>query len=688
MVPIRKENLLAWGELPLLRGLPESVDVQADLSGVGVFLSIAQTKSAARLALPVGRPEVARWVACFRYEPFWMKPQVGDGNQIAAIPRETQSLLAELPGGQVALIIPLLDGAFRCALEGGPDGQLLLVAESLDPAVVTRQVCGLFVAAGDDLYTLLEQAAAAIAAHLKMGRLRKDKSLPALADDFGWCTWDAFYQEVSHEKIRAGLQSFKAGGIEPRTLILDDGWQSVGPPEGDSAPRLTAFAANEKFPGDLTPTVAMAKQEFAIKTFLVWHALQGYWGGVDPERFADFDAHAVPRNFGEGILEHFPDANSKYWGAHAGIIPARHIHRFFHDYHRHLRLQGVDGVKVDNQSTTEGLARGEGGRVALLRTCREALEGSAHTHFAGRLINCMSCGNDILYQTLNSTLTRTSTDFWPKRPETHGLHLCTNAQVGLWFGNFVHPDWDMFQSGHAWGAFHAAGRAVSGAPVYVSDQPGEQNFELLRKLVCSDGSVLRCASPGLPTRDCIFADPCTDNVLLKIFNRVGDLRSGGGGGGVIGVFHCSYEADPARQRKISGTVSPADIPNLPGEDFLLYLHNADTIELIGRDDAVPLTLTQGEWEIATIVPIDADGFAPLGLMDKLNTGQAVMRVERRSATAVRVQLRDGGKFAAYCEHPPTHLHADARKLVIHYADGLLKANIPVTGRPVLLTIEW
>ena len=41
----------------------------------------------------------------------------------------------------------------------------------------------------------------------------------------------------------------------------------------------------------------------------------------------------------------------------------------------------------------------------------------------------------------------------------------------MWFGEFIQPDWDMFQSGHRMGALHAAGRAVSGGPVYVSDKP-------------------------------------------------------------------------------------------------------------------------------------------------------------------------------------------------------------------------
>ena len=65
----------------------------------------------------------------------------------------------------------------------------------------------------------------------------------------------------------------------------------------------------------------------------------------------------------------------------------------------------------------------------------------------------MSCVERDAVQRLNSNLTRTSTDFWPNRPETHSRHLYDNAQVGAWFGEFVQPDWDMFQSGHPSGSF-------------------------------------------------------------------------------------------------------------------------------------------------------------------------------------------------------------------------------------------
>ena len=68
----------------------------------------------------------------------------------------------------------------------------------------------------------------------------------------------------------------------------------------------------------------------------------------------------------------------------------------------------------------------------------------------------------------------------------------------------MQPDWDMFQSSHERGAFHAAARVVSGGPVYVSNKVGAHDFELLRKMVLSDGSVLRADLPGRPTLDCPY----------------------------------------------------------------------------------------------------------------------------------------------------------------------------------------
>ncbi len=47
---------------------------------------------------------------------------------------------------------------------------------------------------------------------------------------------------------------------------------------------------------------------------------------------------------------------------------------------------------------------------------------------------------------------------------------------------------------------------VSGGPVYVSDRPGAHDFDLLKRCVLPDGTVLLAAQPGRPTADCLFVD--------------------------------------------------------------------------------------------------------------------------------------------------------------------------------------
>jgi hypothetical protein len=54
---------------------------------------------------------------------------------------------------------------------------------------------------------------------------RSRKEVPAAADVFGWCTWDAFYSRVSAAGIEAGLRSLADGGVPPKLVIIDDGWQ-------------------------------------------------------------------------------------------------------------------------------------------------------------------------------------------------------------------------------------------------------------------------------------------------------------------------------------------------------------------------------------------------------------------------------------------------------------------------------
>lgn len=656
------------GEL-LLSGLNDQISMIPDPRQVGAFLHFSATSPSHLHTWPIGTIEhLQHFMACHRNEPFWMIPTAGNSGD--PIPIETQSLLVERSNHTYLLLIPLIDEPLRASLQGSVSitDAIELVAESGDPAVTATTLVGLYLALGEDPYSLVEQSAASVAGWLKSCRLRREKPLPDFMDYFGWCTWDAFYQDVTHEKVRQGLESFISGSIKPRYIILDDGWQSEhSTPTGER--RLTAFAANEKFPGDLANTISMAKQDFGIQHFLVWHALNGYWGGVDGSLLTGYNVRDTSRQYSPQISRISPGVVN-YWGTNVGVVPPEHIDRFFHDYHRHLRQQGVDGVKVDNQAALEGLSDGSGGRVTMMRRYHEALEGSTSVHFRGALINCMSCSSEMIYSALNSSLTRTSTDFWPNRPETHGLHLYTNAQVGMWFGEFIHPDWDMFQSGHNMGAFHAAGRAVSGAPVYVSDKPDEHDFALLHKLVLPDGSILRARGVGRPTLDCLFHDPTREDILLKIFNH--NLQAS-----VVAVFNarCCKNAPELR-----GALCPTDVPGLyglqnPGQQYVVYAHNSAEMRILERDQTWPIIMPPLSFEIFTIVPI-LDGLAPIGLPDLFNSAGAVLTKGYVYPGSYQITLRGGGRFLAWCHHSPTQV--EANRVPIDYTYDQITHSLLIT----------
>jgi raffinose synthase len=666
------EKTLRDGSRLLVDGLDEGLSLELDALENGAFLVAKAAASATRLVFSFGAiPALERFTACHRYEPYWMKPCAG--TKLSEVPPETQSLVAKLTDGTFLLVVPVYDELTRFSLRGREDGALALVGETGDAFTPSLGGLALYVATGTDPFELVRVGAESVAKKLGGTKLRKEKPVPRAFDELGWCTWDAFYQEVSEANVVRGLESLRAAGTPPRFLILDDGWQQTNL-RATGEKRLIGFGANEKFPSGLAAFVERVKKAYDLHTVIVWHTIVGYWGGVDGDELPGYGVIEQTRQFGDGVLFHEPSFNHEWWGNLVGFVPASESARFFDDYHASLARAGVDGVKVDSQAVLEGISTGQGGRVAVSLAYRKALEASVTKHFGGTLINCMSNAQETFYASPDSTLLRTSMDFLPNRPESHGAHLYANAQVGLWFGEFMVPDWDMFQSSHAWGAYHAAGRAVSGGPVYVSDKPEAHDAEVVARLVCSDGSVLRCDAPGRPTLDVLFSDPTREDVLLKIWNRVGAA-------GVVGVFNARAGRADAPCPVLSGDVGPDDVVGIKGDAFASFRHSTQTLERVAMHERKRLSLGERAYEIFSFVPIEHD-FAAIGLGNMLNAHGAVRSLAWDGERAVTVTLADGGALVAYSARRPRAVEASGNKADFEYEakTGALRVSMPLRGR--------
>ncbi|KAL4193259.1 hypothetical protein AMTRI_Chr06g176030 [Amborella trichopoda] len=590
------------------------------------------------------------------------------------------------------LILPVLDGQFRASLQGNSEDELELCIESGDTAVQTSQALeAVFINSGVNPFVFLANHKGTFC-HLD------SKKIPANLNWFGWCTWDAFYQDVHPAGIREGLKSLSDAGAPPRFLIIDDGWQhttkgllkeeeQVIQGLENLGTRLIDIKENEKFKtassdcngSGLHGFVRSIKETYGLKYVYLWHALLGYWCGVVPTspEMQKYNPKIEKVVRSKGNLANLPDAfldGLEKYGV--GFIDPEKIFDFYNDLHSYLASGDVDGVKVDAQNLVETVGAGFGGRVSLMQKCQQALEASISRNFNDNDLICCMCHN---------------TDYIYRIPDLQTIHVASVAFNSILLGEIVVPDWDMFQSKHEAAEFHGAARAIGGCGVYVSDKPGKHDSKVLKKLVLPDGSVLSARYAGRPTRDCLFADAVMDGKsLLKIWNLNKFT-------GVLGVFNCQgagiwpyMEKTPSESKTslpISSHVSSTNVEFLEevaeenwSGDCAIYAFNSGSLSRVPSTEYVNISLKVLQCEIYTLSPIRAYDrkleFAPLGLINMYNLGGAIEEIDFTSESCeceIRIKGRGCGRFGAYLSIKPKLCTVDGKEEEFSYEtkDGFM-----------------
>jgi hypothetical protein len=320
---------------------------------------------------------------------------------------------------------------------------------------------------------------------------------------------------------------------------------------------------------------------------------------------------------------------------------------------RFLLECGVDSVKTDAQFVLDLLADAPD-RSRTIAAFQDAWTINSLRYFSIKAISCMSQIPQILFHTqlpLNKPrmMVRNSDDFFPGIPTSHPWHIFVNAHNSLLTSHLnILPDWDMFQTSHPYSSFHAAGRCVSGGPIYFTDEPGQHNLALLAEMTArttKDKTII--LRPPVIGKTVEIYTGYEEERLLK----VGTFTGGTGGTGILALFNVS-------QRPLSELVNINSFPGIESEqEYIVHAHTTGEVsQCMKLDSETPVVSLEVEvkgYEILSAVPLRSITDVPsqtkdsipaatkvgvLGLLRKMTGAAAVLNTSTKVKTGGKLEI--------------------------------------------------
>lgn len=591
--------------------------------------------------------------AMYLFNPWWTRPAFVENFQ--DIPNFTQVAFFKYKD-RFACFVPAIGNKFKTYLTSGTKTELCLEMTACIGG--QNQV-------DEPIYLFAEESTVAKATHKAFTWLakthwiclREARRFPEMFDYLGWCSWDAFYTDITEEKLRNKADEFTKKQVPVKWMLFDDGWLSV------KDKRLCAFAPDsEKFPNGFKPVIEDIRKNADVKWFGVWHALGGYWNGISPEsKLASQEAYNLCQT------------------ANGTVIPSPKTGKgFYDDWYKILKSEGIDFVKVDGQSGAPFYFENTKPVSEAARGMNEALESGAY-RMDGTIINCMGMAMENILARPTSAISRNSNDFVPSEKGSFCEHLLENAYNTIYHNELYYCDWDMFWTKHDDAKKHSLLRAISGGPIYFSDRIGDTIPEILKPLIYADGQILKMERSAKPTEDCIFSNPLESGVL-KLHNVAlwGNTCKGGGIAG--------YNLTDMKQ---TITFSPEEITDLDVFDqYWVYDFFKRKLNLIDRAEQYIDTIEGGGFAWYVILP-QTGRCACFGLLDKYVGFSAVESVQTSENTDVLV-IHESGTVGFASLNKPKKVMAGALDVTqeIQVQGNFYSLCLSETANKAVLSIIW
>jgi len=583
--------------------------------------------------------------------------------------REGMFLLLELKTGKYFAIVPICGPSTMAWLYASPDGRMILNFGTLGTKAVSCDAPLFSWCYSDDVYTASGRAwALAVTSGPVAGstNFRGNKEYPEVFRYLGWCSWEEYKWDISEKVLVDTVKQIEASGLPIRYLLVDDGHL-----DADEHHKLKSFNPNkDKFPNGWAPLLAMRKEN-KIKWMGLWNTTNGYWETVSPEN-----------NLGKHINEHLVAVDRTN-----ALVPRNNLESAIVFYNAHIgavKKHGFDFVKIDSQA--RNIAWYIGTDNAVEATCNnlQALESAVNNNVDG-IINCMAHNLACVFNTRYSAVTRSSIDYKLGKEARAKSHLLQSYSNTLWLGQTVWGDHDMFHSSDRYaGRIMAVSKAMSGGPVYLSDNPKDFIAEYIRPLCYEDGELLRPIAPAAPLPDSVFIAPMRQKVAYRVIAPLS------GGAAAIAAYNLYH---PISGTPVQTSVTKEDYTHagamvqpypgkwkVPGEGLVVYDWYAGKAEKLGEKYAFELDGFSDR--LLHLCPIQK-GWAVIGRTDKYLSPAAV-EVLSFSPVELKLRMIESGPLAIWLDNGVPK----ATKIsFVNKGNGLWKTDIEPGRRDMVVTIR-
>jgi hypothetical protein len=457
---------------------------------------------------------------------------------------------------------------------------------------------------------------------------RENKTYPEAFKYLGWCSWEHYRQNINEDIILGSIADIKSCDIPFRWVMVDDGYLDA------KNGQLLSFGVDKnKFPNGWE-TIKDQKDE-KIKWMGIWRNFNGYMQGISPE-------HTMI-HLQEQLVKSPYEGRERYMSR----ISPESADAFYSEMTSNTKDNGFDIIKVDFQSDNFRYNTGSENAILGVHYNNAALEENCVKHDL-QLLNCIAMQNFNVFNQKYSVLIRGSIDYKITKQRLD-ITLVQNFTNAFWLGHTHWLDQDMFFANHKETArLMAVARAVSGGPIYLSDEAKNIDDTFLKPLTYADGRILGTLAPGVPLPESLMQDPYSDGKAFRVITPLENNTA------VIMAVNLNQD-----DKEVSSSVSIKDYPfaggmmqpyeglwSIPAEGILLYDHYAGTASIL--KDEYKFTLGSRKEGLFQLSPIQA-GWSMIGRPDKYLSATAYQLLKIDEKT-IKIRLKEEGPILIWSDN--------------------------------------